>query len=164
MTVIPPPSISQRSPESSEERAKKLDLWLARLVAKLYLARAIRTHSDRIAFFRHEIRDITREQGIIAWNWILYGDWTFKGSGPTLELSDFFPTEKQVEEVRTKLKGQGLRIMTPRELERELQIHYNAGHADGYAEACRLMEGQREVSQMLKDLHGQMEGGEDEQD
>lgn len=130
---------------------------MARLVAKLYLARAIRIHSDRIAFFRHEVSAITREQAIIAWEWILYGDWTFKGSNPTLELSDFFPTDRQLEEVKTRLRDRGLRILTAAEHDRELQIRYNAGYSDGYAAACRVNGDKQQALEALGEAINAME-------
>jgi len=34
--------------------------------------------------------------------WIKYGDWTFKGADPTLELSDFLPSEEQYAAAFTK--------------------------------------------------------------
>lgn len=34
--------------------------------------------------------------------WIKYGDWTFKGTDPTLELSDFVPTDEQYNATLTK--------------------------------------------------------------
>lgn len=44
---------------------------------------------------------ITSERLALAKKWILLGDWRFKGSNATLELSDFFPSAEQLRSVST---------------------------------------------------------------
>lgn len=129
---------SQGSQISSDEHRQLWADWMARLTAKLYLARTIKIDPDRRAFFLEEViaANMTREQAVIAWHWIIYGDWTYKGTNPTLELADFYPSERQVEQVTAQLKDKGFVVMTRADFERECKIHYNAGHADGYAKGC----------------------------
>lgn len=131
---------------------------MGKLMAKLYLARAVKIDADRRRFFLESVlsQGMTREQAVVAWNWIVYGDWTLKGSNPTVELADFYPTERQVQETAARLKGKDYRILTARELERELKVHYNAGYADGYAEASRLI---RERGEVARALQGHIDAG-----
>lgn len=109
-------------------------------MAKLYLARTMRIDADRRQFFLESIisQRMTRSQAVFAWNWIIYGDWTFKGTNPTLELADFWPNEQSVEATTKRLRDQGLIVMTKDELRKSESRSYGRGHADGFKEGFEV--------------------------
>lgn len=71
------------------------------------LARKIEVDAIRRAFIFDTLCRMEFDvwQAKRAEQWILHGDWRFKGADPSLELSDFTPTEEQFNEVVTKLRS-----------------------------------------------------------
>ncbi len=46
--------------------------------------------------------EFSRQQATIAENWIIWGDWKYRGNSPTLEISDFYPTDEQRMSVQSR--------------------------------------------------------------
>jgi len=78
--------------------------WLKEMLAHLQLARKVKIDDQRADYFYLELQAMGYDpnQAQRAEMWIKYGDWTFKGTDPTLELSDFVPTEDQYNATLTK--------------------------------------------------------------
>lgn len=67
------------------------------MAAHLELGRRMIIDQNRLSYFWVELTATNYDvaQAERAELWIKYGDWAYKGADPTLELSDFFPTEEQ---------------------------------------------------------------------
>ena len=61
------------------------------------MAKKIVVDPNRALFYASEldIRGYNDDQAARARIWIIYGDWKYRGSDPTLEMSDFFPDDEQ---------------------------------------------------------------------
>jgi|688.fasta_scaffold19560_16 hypothetical protein len=79
--------------------------WVFETLKELKSSRGIDIELDRIYYFFKKLQtmDYTPEIAEDAQLWMEIGDWTHKGSNPTVELSDFFPTEEQIESVRKRM-------------------------------------------------------------
>lgn len=97
-----------RSQDSADRiDAEETALWnfLKNLQQHLQLARRIMIDENRLTYFWVELTasryDVAQAERAEAW--LKYGDWSFKGADPTVELSDFFPTEDQYAACYAKL-------------------------------------------------------------
>lgn len=77
------------------------------------------------------------EQAQAAELWMFYGDWTFKGSKPMVELSDFYPSPDKLAPIIEARKAQGQIVLTPEQLRKIEGEAYKAGHSDGYRKGYR---------------------------
>lgn len=75
----------------------------------------------------------TREQAQVAQAWILYGDWSFRGASPTLEMSDFLPSKDKIETLRTTL-SQRFVVLTFEEFDDHLKRSFTSGYDKARAE------------------------------
>lgn len=80
--------------------------WLVAIAAKLELARRLKIDHNRLSYFWVELqtRDYDVAQADRAETWLLFGDWTFRGTDPTLELADFYPSDQQYATAAEKIK------------------------------------------------------------
>jgi len=76
------------------------DVWL-----RLRFARKIEVDQLRRLFIAQTLTAIDYDvrQAKRAELWLLHGDWRFKGADPTVDLSDFTPTEEQYNQTFVKL-------------------------------------------------------------
>lgn len=81
--------------------------WIVAMAAQLELGRRLKIDQSRLSYFWVELSSTGYDvaQAERAEVWIKYGDWTFKGTDPILELSDFFPTEEQYAESFAKVNA-----------------------------------------------------------
>lgn len=89
--------------------------WLVQLATKLSVARGFTVPTERMAGIARLLMDAryTKAQAERAEAWILRGDWTYRGTQPTLLLSDFYPTQKE-EQVQKELpKWEDIRYNYP---------------------------------------------------
>ena len=70
--------------------------------------------------------------------WLQYGDWSFKGTRPTFEYSDLFPSDEQVQAAITKQRGGEFMLITQSVLKRVLTAEFDRGYALGRVEAEKL--------------------------
>jgi hypothetical protein len=79
--------------------------WVFETLKELYMSRGIDIDLHRRYYFFKKLQtmDYTPEIAEGAQLWMEIGDWTHKGINPTVELSDFFPTEEQIESVRKRM-------------------------------------------------------------
>lgn len=94
-----------------------------------------------IAMELHRL-NYTEDQARKAEGWILYGDWKYRGTSPTLDFTDFFPTAEQTQTVADRFADTV--VVVERSRIRALQESaYRQGHADGIqAERQRAQERQ----------------------
>lgn len=156
MTDQTPPNTSAASPTNSDSHQgtrEQWEVWMAKLMAKLYLARTIKVDADRRRFFVESVMSqaMTRDQAIIAWDWIVYGDWTMKGANPTVELADFWPSEEAVNATVQRMKDRGLVVMTTEHVRKLESRHYGQGHSDGFAEGYEVGKAAGENVGALRD-------------
>jgi hypothetical protein len=93
------------TPWTSEEDPGDLLLnWVKEMVGHMGLGRKINLSQDRVKYLYMDLQqaDYQLGQAERAQMWIKYGDWSFKGVDPTLELSDFFPTDDQYQKTKAK--------------------------------------------------------------
>jgi len=90
----------------------------------------------------------TREQSVKANLWILRGDWMFKGSNPTLELSDFYPTAAQIESINDD------NIISMQRNEYALKLHneYEKGKRDGVNQHIENQKAKESVRNQFKEF------------
>ena len=70
--------------------------------------------------------------------WLQYGDWSFKGSRPTFEYSDLFPSDDQVRDAITKQRGGEFMLITQSTLKRVLRADFDRGYTLGRLEVEKL--------------------------
>ena len=78
--------------------------WLVTLFRDLHLLRDISIAPERqeaILMKLNEL-DFSWQQSMIAEKWIIWGDWKYRGVSPTLEISDFYPTDEQRMSVQSR--------------------------------------------------------------
>lgn len=67
------------------------------MFTKLELGRKIKVDPERKAYISTELHvsNYTQQNALRAEYWLIWGDWTMKGTDPTLTIDDFYPTEQQ---------------------------------------------------------------------
>lgn len=97
--------------------------WLVAIAAKLELARRLKIDQNRLSYFWVELqtRDYDVAQADRAETWLLFGDWTFRGTDPTLELADFYPSDEQHGKAAEKIRPRSHPVTEPKPQERPLQ-------------------------------------------
>lgn len=88
---------SQDSKDRTDAEESARWNWIVAMAAHLELGRRMKIEQNRLSYFWVELTAMNYDvaQAERAEVWIKYGDWTFKGADPTLELSDFLPSEEQ---------------------------------------------------------------------
>jgi hypothetical protein len=78
--------------------------WLLTLFRDLHLYRDISIAPERQEAILMKLNELefSRQQAMIAENWIIWGDWKYRGTSPTLEISDFYPTDEQRMSVQSR--------------------------------------------------------------
>jgi len=81
-----------------------LAIWVQEMVMHLAMGRKIKIDDVRREYFTLQLiaDDYHPDQAQRAQEWIMKGDWKFKGIDPTLELADFYPTPEQYEQTLRK--------------------------------------------------------------
>lgn len=71
--------------------------WLKAMAAHLELGRQMKIPEHVLSYLFVELTsmDYDPDQAERAEMWLKYGDWTYRGKDPILQLSDFTPTEEQ---------------------------------------------------------------------
>jgi len=98
------------------------------------MARSIVTPTDTMDFILESLFSFrfSIQQARIAEQWILFGDWTYRGRDAKLELSDFMnPPMDQVEAIAKK---RDMVLMTHGEVAAMKQNAFEAGKRSGQAE------------------------------
>jgi hypothetical protein len=74
------------------------------MVLHLAMGRKIKIDDMRLEYFTQQLLadGYHPDQAQRAQDWIMKGDWKFKGVDPTLELADFYPTPEQYEQTLRK--------------------------------------------------------------
>lgn len=87
----------QTIPSELKEQWDLRSWFTAHLIPRLYAARTIRLDDERIQGLCAMLADadFDERQSKIAEEWILRGDWTFKGKNFDLMYNDFYPTDDQ---------------------------------------------------------------------
>lgn len=105
---------------TNSQKQQNRQQWFTTLLLKLNAARNIRIDSERAGILLailHE-QNYGEYQARIAEQWILFGNWVYKGANPTLELADFYPTDDQQQFAVERLRAEGYIVMTPEQLKR----------------------------------------------
>lgn len=125
--------MEQTPTTSVTSKAEKRREAFNALIAELNVCRKVAITPDRLGGMLKMLNkdEYTYEQMQRARLWILYGDWTRKGFDPTLELSDFYPTDEQFKESKAKLKSEGVLIFTRDQYKRESERLRGEGYAEG---------------------------------
>lgn len=78
--------------------------WMQETLANLAMARKVSVEPERRDYFYLKLQEMDYSPSIAenAQLWMEIGDWTYRGIDPTIELSDFFPSDEQVRKVREK--------------------------------------------------------------
>lgn len=110
-----------------EELAEALDI----LATRLEFARGLQIENDLVRFLLEELSASGYSEGQFqtAANWILYGDWRFRGNTPKLLLSDFYPTREQIRETFESRAGD-LILLDKFRIRALTQDSYRAGWMD----------------------------------
>ncbi len=78
--------------------------WLLTLFRDLHLYRDISIAPERQEAILMKLNELemSGEQAARAYKWIIWGDWKYRGNSPTLEISDFYPTDEQRMSVQSR--------------------------------------------------------------
>lgn len=81
--------------QREQTEPQSLSDWLRQTCMKLLLARGIDTPVERFSFFLLQLKQdsYSEAQRTAAEQWILRGNWQYKGTSAVLELADFYPTK-----------------------------------------------------------------------
>lgn len=123
--------------QSESTRRENRAHWFRQMLNRLHVQRKIELEPERIAAMLEMLHqeNYTAEQAARADLWLSYGNWTFKGTNPTLEYADLFPDEEQVEGAKSRKVDAGFVVMTQDQYRQAMRKAFYEGQRSGQAEA-----------------------------
>lgn len=123
---------------------EQLQAWIDQLSARLLSLKSVQVNSDRLGLMMLELHRMQYTERLRrrADAWIIYGDWKYRGTSPTIEIGDFYPTEEQVQSVADRQQPR-YALVEAAELARMRDTFLRQGFEEGRAyEAARAQERQ----------------------
>jgi len=136
-----------------DKRQENHDLsgWLESVITQVERVRGIVVEPAQInALYEHlHTRQYNRRQAAIATEWIMRGNWQFRGAQPRLQLSDFFPTAEQVQ----SLADSNMVLLPRTEYAKRLrEAYHNGQHNALHTRATTVSENVSDEQQRLREL------------
>ena len=130
---------------------EQLQAWIDQLSARLLSLKSVQVNSDRLALMMLDLhrRGYTQDQARKAECWIIYGDWKYRGTSPTIEIGDFDPSPEQIKSVQDRLSND-LVVMERSRVKAIGEAEYRRGKADGIAEERNRAEEKKGIAEMEK--------------